>query len=77
MKRRVIVLFSALMLSLPGCMTTSPPAEMSSPEPLYGTTTYHIRHTALDPQGRRLSAFIETPVFAGGARGLPKDQRLF
>ncbi len=77
MKRRVIALLSALMLSLSGCMTASAPVETLSPEPLYKTTTYHIRHTALDSQGRQLSAFIETPVFSEEYEGCQKINAFF
>ncbi len=77
MKCRMIALLSTLMLSLPGCMTVSAPAETPPSEPLYKTTTYHIRHTALDPQGRQLSAFIETPVFSEEREGYQKINAFF
>lgn len=77
MKRCLIALLAALTLSLPGCMTASAPAETPSPEPLYKTATYHIRHTALDPQGRQLSVFIETPVFSEECEGYQKINAFF
>ncbi len=67
----------ALTLFLSGCMTASAPAETPASESPYKTTTYHIRHTALDPQGRQLSVFIETPVFSEESEGCQKINAFF
>ncbi len=77
MNKRVFAAACALTLFLSGCMTVSAPAETPAPESPYKTTTYYIRHTALDPQGRQLSVFIETPVFSEESEGYQKINAFF
>lgn len=87
MKKRVLAAALLVALSLVGCgkvdgqvsmrsMDTPSPSPSASPF-FFPTSTYSIRHTALDPQGRPLSVFLETPVFQEEREGYHKINAFF
>lgn len=76
MKKRVLAAALLVMLSLVGCESKPQPAPEPSPS-LFPTSTYSIRHTALDPQGRPLSVFLEIPVFQEEGEGYQKINAFF
>lgn len=75
MNTRVLGLALAALL-LAGCESKPQPAPEPSPS-LFATSTYSIRHTALDPQGRPLRVFLETPVFQEEGKGYQKINAFF
>lgn len=76
MKRRVLTAALLVTLSLVGCESKSQLAPEPSPS-LFATSTYSIRHTALNPQGRPLRVFLETPVFQEEGKGYQKINAFF
>lgn len=87
MKKRVLAVAWLVALLLVSCVTTggqvpTRPVDTPSPSPslslfLFPTSTYSIRHTALDPQSRHLSVFFEVPVFQEEGEGYRKINAFF
>lgn len=76
MKNRVLAAALLVTLLLAGCESKPQPPPDPSPS-LFPTSTYSIRHTALDPQGRPLSVFLEVPVFQEEGEGYQKINAFF
>lgn len=85
MKKGALATLLLAALLLTGCVKVggpvpTRPADTPSPSPaasLFPTSTYSIRHTALAPQGRQLSVFLEVPVFQEEGEGYQKINAFF